>query len=76
MLLKLWGKRKWAGVVLITPQGGWLLRKHSTMFEIFFDPRIEISISNYPQFYNLKVLLLLPLARKGCQSWTFSEQML
>jgi hypothetical protein len=34
--------------VLIIPQGGWLLSKHSTMFQVFFDPRIEISMPNKP----------------------------
>jgi hypothetical protein len=35
-------------VVMIIPQGDWLLSKHSTMCKLFYDPRIEISMPNNP----------------------------
>jgi hypothetical protein len=41
-----------------------------------FDTRIEISTSNNSQYHIPKVLLVSALARYGCQSWTFSVQML
>jgi hypothetical protein len=55
---------------------GWLLSKHSTMFQVFFDPRIEISNPNNPHYHVSKVSLMSPLARNGCQSWTFSVQII
>jgi hypothetical protein len=50
----------------------WLaLSKHSTMCKIFFDPRNEISIPNYPHYHTSKVSLVSPLARINFQSWIF-----
>jgi hypothetical protein len=33
-------------IALIIPQSGWLLCKHSSMFKLFFDPRIKIFMPN------------------------------
>jgi hypothetical protein len=52
--------------------GGWLLSKHLKLLELFCDPRIEISMPNNPHNHILKVSQVPPLARNGCQSWTFS----
>jgi hypothetical protein len=47
-----------SAVVLIIPQGGWLLGKHSTMCKLFCDPRIEISMPNNPHSRISKVSLV------------------
>jgi hypothetical protein len=44
----------------------WLLSEHSTMFKIFCDPRIEISMPNNPHYHISKVSLVSPMARNGC----------
>jgi hypothetical protein len=59
------GKRNWSAVVLIIPQGGWLLSKHSTMCKLFFDRRNEIAMPNNPHYHTLKVSLVSPLARNN-----------
>jgi hypothetical protein len=41
------------------------------MSEVFFDPKIEISISDNSQKHISKVLIVSPFARNGYQSWTF-----
>jgi hypothetical protein len=38
-------------LVLIIPQSGWLLSKHSTMCKLFCDPRIEISMPNSSHYH-------------------------
>jgi hypothetical protein len=62
------GKRNQSAIVLIIPQGGWLLSKHSTMCKIFFDPRNEISMPNNPHYHSSKVSLVSPLGRNNFQS--------
>jgi hypothetical protein len=56
-------------VFLIIPL--WLWSKHSTKFKVFFDPRIEISMSNNPHYHILKVSPVSRMARYRCQSLTF-----
>jgi hypothetical protein len=44
--------------------------------KVFFDPRIELSMPNNSNYHILKVLLVSPLLINGCQSWTFSVQVI